>query len=173
MFSVRVLAFITAFFAAVFFSGNRLEKTVIAESGVPLSLVFKNECTVPLELYLTAEESQGEVKLLRVQNGQSVMLFSGDSAALGLAEIYIGTLTAEESMTFTVQCGEGGNAKLHIHGEKQENAAGEWIVRASLLFGLGRARCRRFGAAHTPHSKPQERAIIKTLQEMLRFDKAV
>ena len=124
-------------FAAGVFSGNRLEKTVIAESGVPLSLVFKNECTVPLELYLTAEESQGEVKLLRVQNGQSVMLFSGDSAALGLAEIYIGTLTAEESMTFTVQCGEGGNAKLHIHGEKQENAAGEWIVRASLLFGWG------------------------------------
>ena len=30
---------------------------------------------------------------------------------------------------------------------------------------LGRARCRRLGAAHTPHSKPQERAIIKTLQE--------
>ena len=144
MFSVRVLAFITAFLLPVFFSGDRLEKTVIAESGVPLSLVFKNECTVPLELYLTAEESQGEVKLLRVQNGQSVMLFSGDSAALGFAEIYIGTLTAEESMTFTVQCGEGGNAKLHIHGEKQENAA---------------------GAAHTPHSKPQEKAIIKTLQE--------
>ena len=92
---------------------------------------------MPLELYLTAEESQGEVKLLRMQNGQSVMLFSGDSAALGFAEIYIGTLTAEESMTFTVQCGEGGNAKLHIHGEKQENAAGEWIVRASLLFGWG------------------------------------
>ena len=67
-------------FAAGVFSGDRLEKTVIAESGVPLSLVFKNECTVPLELYLTAEESQGEVKLLRVQNGQSVMLFSGDSA---------------------------------------------------------------------------------------------
>ena len=132
MFSVRVLAFITAFLLPVFFSGDRLEKTVIAESGVPLSLVFKNECTVPLELYLTAEESQGEVKLLRVQNGQSV-----DSAALGFAEIYIGTLTAEESMTFTVQCGEGGNAKLHIHGEKQENAAGEWIVRASLLFGWG------------------------------------
>ena len=107
MFSVRVLAFITAFLLPVFFSGDRLEKTVIAESGVPLSLVFKNECTVPLELYLTAEESQGEVKLLRVQNGQSVMLFSGDSAALGFAEIYIGTLTAEESMTFTVQCGEG------------------------------------------------------------------
>ena len=135
MFSVRVLAFITAFLLPVFFSGDRLEKTVIAESGVPLSLVLKNECTVPLELYLTAEESQGEVKLLRMQNGQSVMLFSGDSAALGFAEIYIGTLTAEESMTFTVQCGEGGNAKLHIHGEKQENAAGKWIVRASLLFG--------------------------------------
>ena len=65
------------------------------------------------------------------------MLFSGDSAALGFAEIYIGTLTAEESMTFTVQCGEGGSAKLHIHGKKQENAAGEWIVRASLLFGWG------------------------------------
>ena len=129
MFSVRVLAFITAFLLPVFFSGDRLEKTVIAESGVPLSLVLKNECTVPLELYLTAEESQGEVKLLRVQNGQSV--------ALGFAEIYIGTLTAEESMTFTVQCGEGGSAKLHIHGEKQENAAGEWIVRASLLFGWG------------------------------------
>ena len=128
MFSVRVLAFITAFLLPVFFSGDRLEKTVIAESGMPLSLVFKNECTVPLELYLTAEESQGEVKLLRVQNGQSVMLFSGDSAALGFAE---------ESMTFTVQCGEGGNAKLHIHGEKQENAAGKWIVRASLLFGWG------------------------------------
>ena len=173
MFSVRVLAFITAFLLPVFFSGDRLEKTVIAESGVPLSLVFKNECTVPLELYLTAEESQGEVKLLRVQNGQSVMLFSGDSAALGFAEIYIGTLTAEESMTFTVQCGEGGNAKLHIHGEKQKNATGKWIVRASLLFWLGRARRRRLGAAHTPHSKPQERAIIKTLQEMLRFDKAV
>ena len=123
MFSVRVLAFITAFLLPVFFSGDRLEKTVIAESGVPLSLVFKNECTVPLELYLTAEESQGEVKLLRVQNGQSV--------------IYIGTLTAEESMTFTVQCGEGGNAKLHIHGEKQKNATGKWIVRASLLFGWG------------------------------------
>ena len=30
---------------------------------------------------------------------------------------------------------------------------------------LGRARRRRLGAAHTPHSKPQERAIIKTLQE--------
>ena len=130
MFSVRVLAFITAFLLPVFFSGDRLEKTVIAESGVPLSLVFKNECTVPLELYLTAEESQGEVKLLRV-------LFSGDSAALGFAEIYIGTLTAEESMTFTVQCGEGGSIKLHIHGEKQENAAGQWIVRASLLFGWG------------------------------------
>ena len=113
MFSVRVLAFITAFLLPVFFSGDRLEKTVTAESGVPLSLVFKNECTVPLELYLTAEESQGEVKLLRMQNGQSVMLFSGDSAALGFAEIYI------------------------IHGEKQENAAGEWIVRASLLFGWG------------------------------------
>ena len=69
MFSVRVLAFITAFLLPMFFSGDRLEKTVIAESGVPLSLVFKNECTVPLELYLTAEESQGEVKLLRVQNG--------------------------------------------------------------------------------------------------------
>lgn len=137
MFSVRVLAFITAFLLPVFFSGDRLEKTVIAESGVPLSLVLKNECIVPLELYLTAEESQGEVKLLRVQNGQSVMLFSGDSAALGFAEIYIGTLTAEESMTFTVQCGEGGNAKLHIHGEKQENAAGKWIVRVSLLFGWG------------------------------------
>lgn len=105
---------------------------------------------MPLELYLTAEESQGEVKLLRVQNGQSVMLFSGDSAALGFAEIYIGTLTAEESMTFTVQCGEGGSAKLHIHGEKQENAAGEWIVRASLLFGWGSARCRRLAPAHTP-----------------------
>ena len=55
MFSVRVLAFITAFLLPVFFSGDRIEKTVIAESGVPLSLVFKNECTVPLELYLTAE----------------------------------------------------------------------------------------------------------------------
>ena len=55
MFSVRVLAFITAFLLPVFFSGDRLEKTVIAESGMPLSLVFKNECTVPLELYLTAE----------------------------------------------------------------------------------------------------------------------
>ena len=65
------------------------------------------------------------------------MLFSGDSAALGFAEIYIGTLTAEESMTFTVQCGKGGNAKLHIHGEKQKNATGKWIVRASLLFGWG------------------------------------
>lgn len=42
----------------VFFSGDRLEKTVIAESGVPLSLVLKNECTVPLELYLTAEEAK-------------------------------------------------------------------------------------------------------------------
>ena len=165
MFSVRILAFITAFLLPVFFSGDRLEKTVIAESGVPLSLVFKNECTVPLELYLTAEESQGEVKLLRVQNGQSVMLFSGDSAALGFAEIYIGTLTAEESMTFTVQCGEGGSAKLHIHGEKQENAAGEWIVQCIAPLWLVRACCRRLGAAHTPHSKPQERAIIKTLQE--------
>lgn len=84
MFSVRVLAFITAFLLPVFFSGDRLEKTVIAESGVPLSLVFKNECTVPLELYLTAEESQGEVKLLRVQNGQSVMLFSGTVLHSGL-----------------------------------------------------------------------------------------
>lgn len=65
------------------------------------------------------------------------MLFSGDSAALAPAELYIGTLTAEESMTFTVQCGEGGSIRLHIHGEKQENAAGEWIVRASLLFGWG------------------------------------
>ena len=127
MFSVRVLAFITAFLLPVFFSGDRLEKTVIAESGVPLSLVFKNECTVPLELYLTAEESQGEVKLLRVQNGQSVMLFSGDSAA------------RERSRGMDCPC-----------------IAPLW---------LGRARCRRLGAAHTPHSKPQERAIIKTLQE--------
>lgn len=163
MFSVRVLAFITAFCCGVF-QRSRLEKTVIAESGVPLSLVFKNECTVPLELYLTAEESQGEVKLLRVQNGQSVMLFSGDSAALGFAEIYIGTLTVEESMTFTVQCGEGGNAKLHIHGEKQETRRGMDCPCIAPLW-LGRARCRRLGAAHTPHSKPQERAIIKTLQE--------
>lgn len=137
MFSVRVLALITAFLLPVFLSGDRLEKAVTAESGVPLSLVLKNECTTPLELYLTAEESQGEVKLLRVQNGQSVMLFSGDSAALAPAELYIGTLTAEESMMFTVQCGEGGSIKLHIHGEKQENAAGKWVVRISLLFGWG------------------------------------
>lgn len=137
MFSVRVLALITAFLLPVFFSGDRLEKTVTAESGVPLSLVLKNECAAPLELYLTAEEGQGEVNLLRAQNGQSVVLFSGDSAALTSAELYIGTLTAGESMTFTVQCGESGSAKLHIHGEKQENTAGKWIVRVSLLFGWG------------------------------------
>ena len=145
MFSVRVLAFITAFLLPVFFSGDRLEKTVIAESGVPLSLVFKNECTVPLELYLTAEESQGEVKLLRVQNGQSVMLFSGDSAALGFAEIYIGTLTAEESMTFTVQCGEGGNAKASHSWRKQENAAGNGLSvhRFSLAGACSLSAARR------------------------------
>lgn len=125
-------------FAAGVFQRRPLRKDGHSpKAACPSALYSKTECTVPLELYLTAEESQGEVKLLRVQNGQSVMLFSGDSAALGFAEIYIGTLTAEESMTFTVQCGEGGNAKLHIHGEKQENAAGEWIVRASLLFGWG------------------------------------
>lgn len=152
----------------MFFSGDRLEKTVIAESGVPLSLVFKNECTVPLELYLTAEESQGEVKLLRVQNGQSVMLFSGDSAALGFAEIYIGTLTAEESMTFTVQCGEGGNAKLHIHGEKQENAAGEWIVRASLLFGWGRGSPSAARHCSCAAFKTAEKAIIKNAAGKIR-----
>lgn len=137
MLAVRVLAFITAFLLPVFFCGDHLEKTVSTESGVPLSLVLKNECTSPLELYLTAEESQGEVKLLRAQNGQSIVLFSGDSAAITSAELYIGTLTAGESMTLTVQCGEDGSAELHIRGEKQENAAGKWIVRASLLFGWG------------------------------------
>ena len=166
MFSVRVLAFITAFLLPVFFSGDRLEKTVIAESGVPLSLVFKNECTVPLELYLTAEESQGEVKLLRVQNGQSVMLFSGDSAALGFAEIYIGTLTAEESMTFTVQsAGKAETQSFTFTGEKARERSRGMDCPCIAPLWLGRARCRRLGAAHTPHSKPQERAIIKTLQE--------
>ena len=116
--------------AHVFGSGPGVHHGVFA-AGVFQRRPFRKDC------HLTAEDSHGEVKLLRVQNGQSVMLFSGDSAALGFAEIYIGTLTAEESMTFTVQCGEGGNAKLHIHGEKQKNATGKWIVRASLLFGWG------------------------------------
>ena len=165
MFSVRVLAFITAFLLPVFFSGDRLEKTVIAESGVPLSLVFKNECTVPLELYLTAEESQGEVKLLRVQNGQSVMLFSGDSAALGFAEIYIGTLTAEESMTiYRAVRGRRKRKASHSWREARERSR-EMDCPCIAPLWLGRARRRRLGAAHTSHSKPQEKAIIKTLQE--------
>ena len=140
MFSVRVLAFITAFLLPVFFSGDRLEKTVIAESGVPLSLVFKNECTVPLELYLTAEESQGEVKLLRVQNGQSVMLFSGDSAALGFAEIYIGTLTAEARSKRT-QPGNG----LSVHRSS--------LAGACSLSAARRCSYAAFKTAGKSHNK--------------------
>lgn len=165
MFSVRVLAFITAFLLPVFFSGDRLEKTVIAESSVPLSLVFKNECTVPLELYLTAEESQGEVKLLRMQNGQSVMLFSGDSAALGFAEIlYRYAYRRREHDIYRAVRGRRKRKASHSWREARERSRGMDCPCIAPLW-LGRARCRRLGAAHTPHSKPQERAIIKTLQE--------
>lgn len=160
MFSVRVLAFITAFLLPVFFSGDRLEKTVIAESGVPLSLVLKNECTVPLELYLTAEESQGEVKLLRVQNGQSVMLFSGDSVALGFAEIYIGTLTAEESIHLPCSAGKAETQSFTFMARSKRTQPGNGLSvhRSSLAGACSPSAARRcsyaaFKAEGKSHNK--------------------
>ena len=161
MFSVRVLAFITAFLLPVFFSGDRLEKTVIAESGVPLSLVFKNECTVPLELYLTAEESQGEVKLLRVQNGQSV---GGQCCTRVCRDLYRYAYRRREHDIYRAVRGRRKRKASHSWREARERSRGMDCPCIAPLW-LGRARCRRLGAAHTPHSKPQERAIIKTLQE--------
>lgn len=60
MFSVRVLAFITAFLLPVFFSGDRLEKTVIAESGVPPALYSKTN--VPCRLSYISRQKKAKVK---------------------------------------------------------------------------------------------------------------
>ena len=144
IFSIRVLSLITAFLIPVFFCGDCPEKTVSVENRA-VSFVFKNECAVPLELYLTVDtvdalnalESSGGLELLRAQNGQSVVLFSGDGTALVSAELYVGTLTVGESMTFTAQCGENTRSQMTIRGRPQKNAPGKWIVRISLLLGWG------------------------------------
>lgn len=140
MLAVRVLSFITAFLIPVFFGEDRLERTVSVES-TPVSLVIKNECITPLELYLTVDiidtTDNSELKLLRTQNGQSVLLFSGNSKALVSSEFYIGTLTAGESMTFTAQCEGTDRIQMTIRGRPQESAPGRWIVRVSLIFGWG------------------------------------
>ena len=165
MFSDRVLAFITAFLLPVFFSGDRLEKTVIAESGVPLSLVLKNECTVPLELYLTAEESQGEVKLLRVTKRAKCDAFLGGQCCTQVCrDLYQYAYRRREHDIYRAVRGRRKRKASHSWREARERSRGMDCPCIAPLW-LGRARCRRLGAAHTPHSKPQERAIIKTLQE--------
>lgn len=172
MFSVRVLAFITAFLLPVFFSGDRLEKTVIAESGVPLSLVFKNECTVPLELYLTAEESQGDKASACAKWAKCDAFLGGQCCTRVCRDLYRYAYRRREHDIYRAVRGRRKRKASHSWREAKERNR-EMDCPCIAPLWLGRARRRRLGAAHTPHSKPQERAIIKTLQEMLRFDKAV